>query len=133
MVAAPRNSARLRSAIDTDAPTAALIYQFREVLAGRSTRVADLEQPVFAWVEPDAAATEAHYGPMSIDEAASDLMAARIALVTQLRDLGPGDWEATAQHEMFGHMDVAELLLRLLAHDEEHRAGMLQVDLGGTL
>jgi len=31
------------------APTAAMIYQFREVLAGRNTRVADLEQPVFAW------------------------------------------------------------------------------------
>jgi 8-oxo-dGTP pyrophosphatase MutT (NUDIX family) len=31
------------------APTAALIYQFREVLAGRTTRVAELEQPVFAW------------------------------------------------------------------------------------
>jgi 8-oxo-dGTP pyrophosphatase MutT (NUDIX family) len=31
------------------APTAAMIYQFREVLAGRQTRVADLEQPVFAW------------------------------------------------------------------------------------
>lgn len=31
------------------APTAALIYQFREVMAGRATRVADLEQPVFAW------------------------------------------------------------------------------------
>jgi 8-oxo-dGTP pyrophosphatase MutT (NUDIX family) len=31
------------------APTAALIYQFREVLGGRDTRVADLEQPVFAW------------------------------------------------------------------------------------
>ena len=30
------------------APTAALIYQFAEVLAGRSTRVAELEQPVFA-------------------------------------------------------------------------------------
>src|ERR1700735_3070838 len=28
------------------APTAALIYQFREVLAGRNTRVAELEQPV---------------------------------------------------------------------------------------
>src|SRR5437764_2328765 len=28
------------------APTAALIYQFREVLAGRTTRVAELEQPV---------------------------------------------------------------------------------------
>jgi 8-oxo-dGTP pyrophosphatase MutT (NUDIX family) len=31
------------------APTAAMIYQFREVLAGRATRVAELEQPVFAW------------------------------------------------------------------------------------
>jgi 8-oxo-dGTP pyrophosphatase MutT (NUDIX family) len=31
------------------APTAAMVYQFREVLAGRATRVADLEQPVFAW------------------------------------------------------------------------------------
>jgi 8-oxo-dGTP pyrophosphatase MutT (NUDIX family) len=31
------------------APTAALIYQFREVLAGRATRVTELEQPVFAW------------------------------------------------------------------------------------
>jgi 8-oxo-dGTP pyrophosphatase MutT (NUDIX family) len=31
------------------APTAAFIYQFRELLAGRVTRVADLEQPVFAW------------------------------------------------------------------------------------
>ncbi|MBC6438837.1 MAG: CoA pyrophosphatase [Rhodospirillales bacterium] len=32
------------------APTAAVMYQFREVaLAGRDTRVAHLEQPVFAW------------------------------------------------------------------------------------
>jgi 8-oxo-dGTP pyrophosphatase MutT (NUDIX family) len=31
------------------APTAAMIYQFREVLLGRETRVAELEQPVFAW------------------------------------------------------------------------------------
>jgi hypothetical protein len=31
------------------APTAALVYQFAELLAGRVTRVAELEQPVFAW------------------------------------------------------------------------------------
>ena len=31
------------------APTGALLYQFRELLAGRTTRVAALEQPVFAW------------------------------------------------------------------------------------
>ncbi len=31
------------------APTAAVIYQFLELVAGRDTRVAHLEQPVFAW------------------------------------------------------------------------------------
>jgi 8-oxo-dGTP pyrophosphatase MutT (NUDIX family) len=31
------------------APTAAMIYQLRELVAGRVTRVAHLEQPVFAW------------------------------------------------------------------------------------
>jgi 8-oxo-dGTP pyrophosphatase MutT (NUDIX family) len=31
------------------APTAAMIYQFSEVLACRNTRVIELEQPVFAW------------------------------------------------------------------------------------
>ncbi|MFN3521820.1 MAG: NUDIX hydrolase [Phenylobacterium sp.] len=31
------------------APTAAVIYQFRELVAGRVTRVSELEQPVFAW------------------------------------------------------------------------------------
>src|SRR5262245_11429002 len=31
------------------APTGAILYQFRELLAGRTTRVAALDQPVFAW------------------------------------------------------------------------------------
>ena len=31
------------------APTGAVIYQFREVLNGRHTRIDKLEQPVFAW------------------------------------------------------------------------------------
>lgn len=31
------------------APTAALVYQLRELVAGRVTRVSELEQPVFAW------------------------------------------------------------------------------------
>jgi len=32
-----------------NAPTAALLYQFRELVSGRTTRVAQYEQPVFAW------------------------------------------------------------------------------------
>jgi len=31
------------------APTAAVLYQFRELIAGRQTRVHQLEQPTFAW------------------------------------------------------------------------------------
>ena len=31
------------------APTAAVLFQFRELLAGRHTRVHELEQPTFAW------------------------------------------------------------------------------------
>ena len=34
---------------DIHAPTAALVYQLRELALGRVTRVAELEQPVFAW------------------------------------------------------------------------------------
>ena len=46
----PRRVIRLNIGDDhIHAPTAALLYQFREVLAGRHTRVADLEQPKFAW------------------------------------------------------------------------------------
>ena len=45
-----RRVVRLRL-LDTfiHAPTAAMLYQFGELLCGRVTRVADLEQPVFAW------------------------------------------------------------------------------------
>ncbi len=52
-VAIPQSARRVirfhRAGQFIHAPTAALIYQFREVLAGRMTRVAELEQPVFAW------------------------------------------------------------------------------------
>lgn len=45
-----RRVVRLRVGGDhIHAPTAALLFQFAELLAGRHTRVADLEQPVFAW------------------------------------------------------------------------------------
>lgn len=46
----PRTLVHMRiNGTTVHAPTAALLYQFRELLAGRITRVADLEQPVFAW------------------------------------------------------------------------------------
>jgi 8-oxo-dGTP pyrophosphatase MutT (NUDIX family) len=47
----PRQVIRLKVLPDhaIHAPTAAMVYQFRELIAGRITRVHELEQPVFAW------------------------------------------------------------------------------------
>jgi 8-oxo-dGTP pyrophosphatase MutT (NUDIX family) len=47
----PRSVIRVRVNAEhhIHAPTAAMIYQLRELVAGRVTRVAELEQPVFAW------------------------------------------------------------------------------------
>jgi 8-oxo-dGTP pyrophosphatase MutT (NUDIX family) len=47
----PRPLIRVRVADEhhIHAPTAAMVYQLRELVAGRVTRVAELEQPVFAW------------------------------------------------------------------------------------
>jgi 8-oxo-dGTP pyrophosphatase MutT (NUDIX family) len=39
----------IMNGVRVHAPTAAMIYQLREVLAGRNTRVDQMEQPVFAW------------------------------------------------------------------------------------
>jgi 8-oxo-dGTP pyrophosphatase MutT (NUDIX family) len=46
----PRPLIRLRIGEDhIHAPTAAMVYQLRELAAGRVTRVSHMEQPVFAW------------------------------------------------------------------------------------
>ena len=74
--------------------------------------------------------TAATYASWSLDDAAARVMSQRIALLTQLRDLSPDDWNARAIHDTFGDMDVRELVLQVLAHDEEHRASFVVSDSG---
>lgn len=81
--------------------------------------------PVFAWFEPDGEATADEFGQMAVEEAAAALLAARGAVVGQLRALAADDWSATASHEVFGAMTLEDVLIRLLAHDEEHRGGLV--------
>lgn len=81
--------------------------------------------PVFAWFEPDGDEVGARFADASIDETAAALMASRTGLLAQLRDLAPEDWDAQAHHEVFGVLDVRDLMLRLLAHDEGHRGELL--------
>jgi hypothetical protein len=81
--------------------------------------------PAFTWWEPDAEETFARYREMSIDDAIARTMAARIAMLTRLRDLEPEQWGAQGTHEIFGEMDIEAVIYAVLAHDEEHRASLL--------
>ena len=81
--------------------------------------------PSFTWWEPDAAQTRRDFDGVSPDEAGARLLSSRTSLLLRLRDLSDDDWNATAEHETFGSIDVEGLMLQVLAHDEEHRATLL--------
>jgi hypothetical protein len=69
-----------------------------------SAQAAGDEPPSFDWWEPDASATYERFKDMSISEASG---------------------LATAEHEAFGRIDVAGLIIQILTHDEEHRASLV--------
>jgi hypothetical protein len=91
------------------------------VVAHRSSDQA----PAFVWSEPDAMATAAMFESVSLDQAAATALHARTELLMTLRDLSDDDWTATATHDAFGDMSVADLMMQVLAHDEEHRAPLV--------
>lgn len=83
------------------------------------------EAPSFPWWEPDASATFERFHEMTLDQAAALAMSARTALLTAVKDLTPEQWQASAQHEAFGLIDIAGLIIQILTHDEEHRASLV--------
>lgn len=88
----------------------------------------DSAPPEFTWWEPDPVATAEAFRAASVDDASAQLLASRTRLLHLLRDFTDTQWRATALHDVFGEIDVEALTLRVLAHDEEHRATLL---LGG--
>lgn len=82
--------------------------------------------PQFTWYEPQGVAQAYHGKP--VEEVAAHFMAARAALVAILRDLESSDWLATANHERFGTIDMTDVVMLVLGHDEEHRGDLV---LGG--
>ena len=70
-------------------------------------------------------ATAAKFESVSLDQAAATALHARTELLMALRDLTDDDWTATATHDAFGDMSVADLMMQVLAHDEEHRASLV--------
>ncbi len=87
-------------------------------------------RPRWVWWEPDADATTRAFAGVGVDEAGARLLASRTALLHRLRELSPDDWAAEAEHEDFGVIDVQGLIMQVLVHDEEHRASLLQAEVG---
>ena len=83
------------------------------------------EPPTFAWWEPNPEETYTKFHQMSLDAAGALAMSNRTHLLSTVRDLTINQWSATAQHEAFGLIDVAGLIIQILTHDEEHRASLL--------
>lgn len=83
------------------------------------------EPPSFDWWEPDATATYDRFKDMSLSEAAALAMSVRTQLLSVVKELTPELWTATAEHEAFGHIDIAGLIIQILTHDEEHRASLV--------
>jgi len=83
------------------------------------------ENPSFVWWEPDASATFNRFHDVALEEVSALAMSARTQLLTAVKELTPEQWAATANHEAFGTIDVAGLIIQVLTHDEEHRASLV--------
>lgn len=83
------------------------------------------EPPIFPWWEPDAAATFQRFQGMELDEVCALAMSSRTHLLSAVKDLTLEQWNAVAEHEAFGTIDVAGLIIQILTHDEEHRASLV--------
>ena len=81
--------------------------------------------PQFVWWEPDPAETVAKFGRQSLEDVAALAMSHRTTLLSAVKDLTPTQWQAQAKHDAFGEIDVSALLIQVLTHDEEHRAGLV--------
>ena len=86
---------------------------------------ANAEAPSFTWWEPDSESTFERFQRISLEEASALAMSARTQLLSAVKDLNSEQWSATAQHEAFGHIDIAGLIIQILTHDEEHRASLV--------
>ena len=85
----------------------------------------DGERPEFTWWEPDATATQEKFEGLAVDQVAALAMSNRTNLLSAIKNLTPDQWAATAKHETFGVIDVSGLIIEILTHDEEHRAGLI--------
>jgi len=90
-----------------------------EVWHARLDALASESFPHWPWVEPGLLAGP---GTGTYMEAAAAFATRRAATLARLDGLDAAGWEKRGRHDVFGVLDVAEMLRILLDHDEEHLA-----------
>jgi DinB superfamily len=98
-----------------------LIAVEEQVWHPRIRQLATEEHPHWAWAEPDRWLGEPDAGLDRLLDTYRDRRWTTVELLTALDDAG---WARTGTHDTYGVLDVAGLMERALAHDEEHLASL---------
>lgn len=98
-----------------------LIAVEAEVWKSRLARVANEDDPHWAWTEPGLAAG---FDDASLDSILDAYASARAANVATIRALDDAGWARHGTHATYGVLDVAGLLRLAIDHDDSHLQGL---------
>lgn len=116
--------ATTRGADDTFAPVEQcwhLADLEREAVAVRIRRLRSEAAPVLPDFDGARAAEERRYRTLSLAEGVAAFRKARLAVLEELRALGPEDWKRTGTLEGTGPIALADIPVMMAEHDANHR------------
>jgi hypothetical protein len=102
-----------------------LIAVEAEVWQARLARVANEDDPHWAWTEPGLAPG---FEDASLEAILEAFAATRAVTVTTIRALDDAGWARHGTHATYGVLDVAGLLRLAIDHDEGHLQGLASAD-----
>jgi len=123
-----------RSAVDRPVPAGEwgppevvrhLIAVEHVVWHSRLRQLAAADGPTWPWVEPEP--WQGHPGA-TLDELLATYEARRRETVAILDGFDAKTWSRTGIHAIWGEIDVADLMVRALDHDDEHIASLAGPD-----
>jgi hypothetical protein len=91
------------------------------VWLARLRQLAAEERPTWPWVEPEP--WQGSPGA-TIDELLAEFTARRRETLAILDGFEDDGWARTGIHTTWGEVDVVELMIRAIDHDDEHIAGL---------
>jgi hypothetical protein len=98
-----------------------LIAVEEEVWGPRLRQLMDEDEPNWKWTEPDRWLGQPD---ATLDDLLTSYAERRAETVDLLDALGEGGWAKWGVHGVYGRLDVAGLMRKLLTHDDEHVASL---------